>query len=71
MVDITITTTAGQATAFQEALTYWNEKNERTLTAKQMVKRLARQFYVDTIAAKRNEVNQSTVEAEIDSTWSE
>ena len=70
MVDITITVTAPQSTAFQEAVAYWNEKNNKTLTAKQMAKRLARQFYRDTIAAKRNETNQSTVENEIDGTWS-
>ena len=71
MVDITITVTSAQSTAFQEAVTYWNDKNEQELTAKQMVKRLARQFYRDTIAAKRNETNQSTVDNEIDGIWSE
>lgn len=71
MVDITITVTAEQATAFQEALTYWNEKHEASLTPTQMVKRLVRQFYRDTIAAKRNETNQTTIETEIDGVWSE
>jgi len=70
-MDITISVTSPQATAFQEAVAYWNEKNEQTLTAKQMVKRFARIFYRDTIRAKRNEPHQSTVENEIDSTWSE
>lgn len=69
MVDITITVTAAQATAFQEAVAYWNEKHEQELTAIQMVKRLARQFYRDNIAAKRNDANQIDVETEIDGVW--
>lgn len=71
MVDITITVTTDQATAFQEAVAYWNVKYERELTAKQMVKRLARQFYRDNISAKRNDSNQIDVDTEIDGVWSE
>ena len=69
-MDIIITVTSAQATAFQEALAYWNEKHEQELTAIQMVKRLARQFYRDNISAKRNDINHTEVEQEIDQTWS-
>lgn len=70
MVDITITVTSAQATAFQEALTYYNDKNETAYTPVQMVKKLARQFYRDTIYAKRNESDQADTETEIDGIWS-
>ena len=70
MVNITITVSAAQATAFQEALTYWNEKHEMELPPVQMVKRLARQFYRDYIRAKRNDTHQVDVDTELDEVWS-
>lgn len=69
-MDITIIVTAAQATAFQEAVGYWNNKHDQELTAKQMVNRIVRQFYRDVISAKRIDTNQSTIETEIDETWS-
>lgn len=70
MVNIIITVTAAQVTAFQEALSYWNEKHEQSLTPVQMIKRLARQFYRDNMMASRNETHQVDVETEIDGVWS-
>lgn len=70
MVEITIVVTAAQATAFQEALAYWNEKHEQELTPIQMMKRLARQFYRDNAHAKLNDMHQADVDSELDGVWS-
>ena len=53
MVDITISVSNLLANKFVIALKYYNDKNETEFAPKQMVKRLARQFVIDTIKELR------------------
>lgn len=66
MVDITISVTTELATKFQVAVEYYNQKNENNLTQKEMVKKLARQFTIDTIKEMRVAEGQVIGESEVE-----
>ncbi len=66
MPDITITVSTQLAQKFVIALGHYNEKNETTFTNQQMVKRLARQFVIDTIKELRVSEGHATGEAEVE-----
>ena len=69
MVNIQITITDAQATAFTEAVSFWNEKHGQKLTAKQMVLRLAKEFYRENVGEKRYKANQCDTKKEMDNIW--
>lgn len=66
MVDITISVTAELSTKFQVAVEHHNQKNETELTPKAMVKKLARQFTIDTIKEMRVAEGQTIGESEVE-----
>ena len=66
MVDITISITAELSTKFQDAVEHYNQKNETELTPKLMVKKLARQFTIDTIKEIRVAEGQVIGELEVE-----
>ena len=66
MVDITISVTAELSTKFQDAVGYYNQKNEKIITPKEMVKKLTRQFTIDTIKEMRIAEGQAIGESEVE-----
>jgi ribosomal protein L13E len=66
MVEITISVTAELSTKFQVAVEHYNQKNETDLTPKEMVKKLARQFTIDTIREIRVAEGQVIGESEVE-----
>ena len=66
MVDITISVTAELSTKFQVAVDNYNQKNGTELTPKIMVKKLARQFTIDTIKEMRVTEGQAIGESEVE-----
>lgn len=66
MVDITISVTAELSTKFQDAVEHYNQKNETELTPKEMVKKLTRQFTIDSIREMRVAEGQAIGESEVE-----
>lgn len=66
MVDVTISVTQELANKFVTALEYYNGKNETEFTSKQMVKKLARQFVIDTVRELRVSEGNAIGEAEVE-----
>lgn len=65
-MDITISVSQEQAAYFTEAVNYYNESSETEYTPKEMVKKLAREFFIEQVRAKRNNSNQVAVDTELE-----
>ena len=66
MVDITISVSQALANKFVLALEHYNEKNETEFTPMEMVKRLARQFVIDTVRELRVSEGAEIGEVEVE-----
>ena len=66
MVEIIVELSDRLATAFQEAVTYDNKKNETTYTPKERLTELARIFTKDTLHAARIKVADDAAAKELE-----
>lgn len=71
MPDITITVSTLLANSFTTALNYYNTKHETSYTAQEMVRKLAKQFVIDTIKELRVAEGQATGDAEVEALYNE